>query len=82
VIPLIAVTLAPTTQVVYKLIDSLTRRYPQQQFLAIIDNLFLNTELAHCLMRLKVAVLGTTQKNAEGIPLPLIEAKNAKQHLV
>jgi Transposase IS4 len=38
--------------------------------------------VVHCLITINVGVLGTTRKNAEGIPRPLLLAKDAKRSLV
>jgi hypothetical protein len=39
-------------------------------------------EVAHYLMTISVGVLGTTRKNAKGIPRPLLLAKDANQSLI
>ena len=81
-VPLLPADLVPTFQVPYLLIQALRKRHPERQFLVILDNLFLNVETAHALMAINVAALGTTRKNAKGIPKPLLDAKNAGQSLV
>ncbi len=47
-------------------------------FVLILDNLFLNLEVAQALLQLSIACCGTTRKNAVGIPseLLLIKEKN------
>ena len=81
-IPLVPTILAPTFQVPYILLHKLVLRHPGRPFLAILDNLFLNVDLAHALMVINVGCLGTTRKNAVGIPQPLLDAKDACQSLI
>lgn len=52
-IPLVPASLAPTFQVPWLLAYRLRQRHPNLPFLVILDNLFLNTEVAHCLMTIK-----------------------------
>ena len=50
--------------------------HPNASFLVFLDNLFLNVDVAHCLLHLHVATMGTTRKNAAGLPEDLLEIKN------
>lgn len=45
-----------------------------------LDNLFLNVNVAHCLLAIGFAVMGTTRKNAAGLPESLTDvlAKDKK----
>ena len=56
--------------------------YPVRQFLVFLDNPFLNINIAHCLFAISFGVMGTTRKNAAGLPESLIDvlAKDKKAH--
>jgi hypothetical protein len=45
-----------------------------------LDNLFLNVEVAHCLLAIGFAVIGITRKNAAGIPHSLLKVKNEEKN--
>ena len=65
---------APTfTVIIYlaQLLIALTNR----TFVLVLDNLFLNIEVAQALLFLNVACCGTTRKNAIGFPSDLIKIK-------
>ena len=40
-------------------------------FIVFLDNLFLNINIAHILLTINFAVIGTTRKNITGLPLLL-----------
>ena len=81
-VPLKAVQLASTQQVSVVLCREIHALYPKQQFLCFLDNLFLNVEVAHCLLAINIAVCGTTRKNAEGVPKSLLAAKDDDSKLL
>ena len=43
----------------------------KQQFIVFLDNLFLNVNVAHYLLAIDFAVMGTTRKNAVGLLMSL-----------
>ena len=57
------------------LCQKLVNRYPHQKWVAFLDNLFLNEPVAYALLYLGVGVIGTTRKNATGVPSQLIALK-------
>jgi hypothetical protein len=71
------VWLAPQFQVPVVLCSDIRKSEAERPFLCFLDNLFLNVDVAHCLLNINVAVMGTTRKNATGIPSELLEVKNA-----
>ena len=71
--PLEPVHLAPTHQVPLVFCEQIRHFYPEQHFLVFLDNLFLNVNVAHCLLYINFAVMGTTRKNAAGLPLSLTD---------
>jgi len=79
--PLPSVTLAPTFQVPLVLCQHVRDLYPEQHYLVFLDNLFLNVEVAHCLLAIGFAVMGTTRKNAAGVPESLLAVKNQDKTL-
>ena len=74
--PLPPTKLAPTYQVPLVLCEQVRQVYPEQQFLVFLDNLFLNIYVAHCLLAIGFAVMGTTRKNAAGLPESLTDVKD------
>jgi hypothetical protein len=76
------VSLAPTYAVIYLLANALHLRNPERHFLALLDNLFVNLALIHCLLNVDVAIIGTTRKNAKGMAQTLLDAKTANRSLV
>jgi Transposase IS4 len=74
--------LAPTFQVPISLCKQTVYVYPNRPYIVFLDNLFLNVEVAHCLLELQVATMGTTRKRARGIPDSLLNLQEQKQHLV
>ena len=62
------------------LCEQVRQLYPVQQFLVFLDNLFLNVNVAHCLLAIGFAVMGTTRKNTAGLPESLTDvlAKDKK----
>ena len=71
--PLEPVHLAPTQQVPLYLCEQVRQLIPEQQFIVFLDNLFLNVNVAHCLLAIGFAVMGTTRKNAIGLPTSLTD---------
>ena len=47
-----------------------------------LDNLFLNADVAHALLALGIAYIGTTRKNVKGVSSELLALKDAKRALV
>ena len=50
--------------------------YSKQLFLVFLDNLFLNISIAHYLLAIGFAVIGTTHKNATRLPKSLTSVKD------
>ena len=65
--PTTTVPLADTFQVPVVLCQELKIRYPHQNYVAFLDNLFLNVPVAYTLQKIGVGVMGTTRKNAKGV---------------
>ena len=76
-IPLVPIHLAPTQQVPLYLCEQVRRLFPTELFIVFLDNLFLNVAIAHALLAVGFAVMGTTRKNAAGLP-PSLTAVLAK----
>ena len=49
------------------LCEQVCRLFPTELFIVFLDNLFLNIAMAHALLAIGFAVMGTTQKNATGL---------------
>ena len=77
--PLPSIHLAPTQQVPLYLCEQV-RQFYNQHFLVFLDSLFLNIAVAHCLYAIEFSVMGTTRKNAAGVPVSLTDvlAKDKK----
>ena len=58
------------------LCERLKSRHPHINWLVFLDNLFLSVDVAHVLLNIGIGVMGTTRKNAAGIPDSF---KNIKQ---
>ena len=71
--PLKPVHLAPTQQVPLFLCEQVRQVILEQQYIVFLDNLFLNVNVAHCLLAIGFAVMGTTCKNAVGLPVSLTD---------
>ena len=80
--PLKPVSLAPTYQVPLLLCQHLHELHPDRKFLVFLDNLFLNVNLAHALLAINIACMGTTRKNATGVPEAITKAKEENRLLV
>ena len=52
-----------------------------QDYTLYLDNLFINISLATALRQLGIEVMSTTQVNARGLSLSLIQLKHAKESL-
>ena len=65
---------APTFAVIIYLAQLLTASF-NRVFVLVLDNLFLNVEVAQALLVLNIASCGTTRKNASGFPSDLIKIK-------
>ena len=74
--------LAPTFQVPYILCERLHLAFPDHHFIVFLDNLFLNISVAHCLLNIRIACMGTTRKSADGIPPQLLAVKDGRRVLV
>ena len=61
------------------LAQKLKFRFPHLSYLLFLDNLFLNVDVAHALLNIGISVMGTTRKNATGLPEELLRLKDAKQ---
>jgi Transposase IS4 len=76
------VTLAPTFALILRFAQRLRARYPDRIFCYFLDNLFLNVDVAQCLLQMRFACMGTTRKNAAGVPQWLINVKKHNRGLV
>ena len=80
--PLPSIHLAPTQQVPLFLCEQV-RQFYNRIYLVFLDNLFLNVNVAHCLYAIGFSVMGTTRKNAAGVPdlltNVLVKDKKAKK---
>jgi len=76
------VHLAPTFALIIRLAERLREYHPQRIFCLFLDNLFLNTTVAHALLAMNICCMGTTRKNAQGVPPWLVEMKNNNHGLV
>ena len=74
--PLQPMQLAPTFQVPHLLYQHLSKRHLDRRHLVFLDNLFLNINLAHTLLAINVGCMGTTRKNATGVPAAITQAKD------
>lgn len=70
------VQLASTHQVPMVLCQHVRDIFPEQQYLVFLDNLFLNVYVAHCPLEISFFVMGTTRKNAKGVPKEILAIKN------
>jgi Transposase IS4 len=62
------VKLAPTFALVIQLARRLRAIYSDRVFCFYLDNLFLNLNVAQALLALNICCMGTTRKNAQGMP--------------
>ena len=82
-IPLLLVPLAPTFALVLQLAQEVQEWYRRKRiFTVFLDNLFLNVEVAQALLVLGFLCMGTTRKNAKGIPQQLLDLKQHNRVLV
>ena len=82
-IPLLPIPLAPTFALVLRLAKEVQEWYDSQRiFTVFLDNLFLNVEVAQALLVLGFLYIGTTRKNAKGIPQQLLDLKQHNRALV
>ena len=79
--PLQPTRLAPTQQVPVILLQEIQAKFPHQKRIVFLDNLFLNLEVAHCLIPLGVGVMGTSRKNVTGFPQELLDLKEDNKKL-
>ena len=70
------VMLADTFTVPVMLCQRLVDRLPHRKWVVFLDNLFLNVPVAHVLLNFFIGVMGTTRKNAAGVPPQLIALKD------
>jgi hypothetical protein len=80
--PTTTVLLTDTFQVLVTLCQQLINRFPHQNYVAFLDNLFLNVLVAHALLKIGVGVMGTTRKNANGLPERFLKLKELEQPLL
>ena len=64
-----------------ELCRELRLKHPHTKYVVFLDNLFLNVSVAHALLKFDIGCMGTTRKNAEGLPSDLLEAKAANRVL-
>ena len=81
-IPHQPVHLAATFALVLRLAQEVQSWYDNRVFTVFLDNLFLNLDVAQALLVLGFLCMGTTRKNAKGIPLQLITLKEHNRALV
>jgi Transposase IS4 len=74
-----SMSLAPTFALVLRLANQLPK---QLQFCVYIDNLFLNLHVAQGLLELGIYCMGTTRKNAAGVPPRLQSYLNNNSELL
>ena len=67
-IPQLLIQLALTFALVLRLAQEVQEWYHKRIFTVFLDNLFLNVEVAQALLVLGFLYMGTTRKNAKGIP--------------
>ena len=77
-IPLVPIHFASTQQVPLYLCEQVRRLFSTELFIVFLDNLFLNVNVAHALLAINFAIMGTTRKNVTSLPLSFtnILAKN------
>ena len=68
-------------QVPLVLCEKMRYIYSKQLFLMFLDNLFLNISIAHYLLVIGFAVMGTTRKNAARLPKSLTSVKDKNKKL-
>jgi Transposase IS4 len=49
---------------------------------AFLNNLFLNIDIAHALLKMGIGVMGTTRKNSKGFPEPFLNIKEINSALI
>jgi Transposase IS4 len=76
------VRLALTFTLVIRLAQRLRRIHKTRIFYFFLDNLFLNLNVSQALLALRICCIGTTRKNAQGIPSWLIEIKEHNRSLM
>ena len=81
-IPYQPVHLAATFTLVLRLAREVQSWYDNRVFTVFLDNLFLNVDVAQALLLLGFLCIGTTRKNAKGIPSQLITLKEHNRALV
>ena len=70
---MVSIHLAPTQQVPLYLCEQVRHLFRTELFIVFLDNLFLNINVAHALLAINFAVMGTTRKNATGLPSSLTD---------
>ena len=68
-IPLVPIHFASTQQVPLYLYEQVRRLFSTELFIVFLDNLFLNVNIAHALLAINFAIMGTTRKNATSFTL-------------
>jgi Transposase IS4 len=77
-----SIELAPTFALVIRLATRLRELRSTRIFCLYLDNLLLNVNVAQALLALNICCMGTTRKNAQGIPKWLIDLKKHNRGLV
>ena len=80
---MMSIYLALTQQVPLYLCEQVCHLFRIELFIVFLDNLFLNINIVYILLTINFAVMGTTRKNATGLPLlltnVLVKDKEAKK---
>lgn len=70
-----SISLPPTKGLVYSVLQRVTaeeRATKQRRFVCVVDNLFVDPNLARALLTLNIGLIGTTRKNVPEVPAPLL----------
>ena len=81
-IPQQPIHLSATFTLVLQLAREVQNWYDNRIFAVFFDNLFLNLDVAQSLLVLRFLYMGTTRKNAKGIPSQLINLKEHNRAIV
>ena len=74
--------LSPTHQVPLVLVQDIRATHLNTPYLVLLDNLFLDVDVAHCLLAINMAIVGTIRKNTTRIPQSLLDTKDSKAKLL
>ena len=81
-IPQLPIHLSATFVLVLRLAREVHHWYNNRIFTVFLDNLFLNVDVAQALLVLGFLCMGTTRKNAKGIPQALLDLKEHNRALI